>query len=164
METLNQPSIGQKLSKIELIGGTLIIDEADYLFVSRLGLSIVRRGHLEHVYINTQPYYKQALHRVLLKINDPDVIVDHEDRNGLNNSRINLRVTNKVGNALNMRVNINKKSKLPKGVYNERGEYKAQIKVNFLEYYLGHFKTIPEAEAAYNKALDNYWKNKPIRS
>ena len=143
--------------ELDVLGYTVILDECDRHFVSTIGISIVHRDDLHHVCINTQPYYKQYLHRVLLGLTNPNDIVDHIDGNGLNNTRANLRVTTKAGNALNMRVNKNKKSGLPKGVYKERDGYKAQIKYNHINRYLGHFTSIEKAEARYKQELEIYW-------
>ena len=150
--------------RIVVLGNTLLLDPTDYDFCKSLGLSIVVRGHLRHVVINTQPYYKQYLHRVLLGVTDSNAIVDHINNNGLDNRRSNLRVTTKMGNALNMRVNHNKKSGLPKGVYRERGEYKAQIKYNHINRYLGHFKTIEAAEARYLEEVKKFWDSQQLQS
>lgn len=144
--------------EIKVLDEIVLIDESDYEFVKLLGLSIVRREDLKHVMINTQPYHKQYLHRVLLNVTDSRIIVDHRNNNGLDNRRDNLRKTNKMGNALNMRVNKNKKSGLPKGVYKERGEYKAQIKHGHINRYLGHFKTVEDAERAYKAEQERFWK------
>lgn len=143
--------------RIEVQGELVLIDEHLYEFIITLGLSIIRRGDLKHVIINTQPYYKQYLHRVLLNVTESHKIVDHIDGNGLNNRKENLRVTCKVGNALNMRRNINKKSGLPKGVYKERDGYKACIQINGLNRYLGHFTSIESAEARYKTEAEKFW-------
>jgi hypothetical protein len=135
----------------------LLVDKTDAEFVSTLGLSVVIRGDLKHVAINTQPYYKQYLHRVLLGVIDSNHIVDHKNGNGLDNRRANLRVTTKVGNALNMKVNSNKKSGLPKGVYKERDGYRACVQINGLNRYLGHFTSIDKAEAKYKQVVQTYW-------
>lgn len=147
------------MKEIIVLEHKIWIDDDDFEFVRRLGLSVVKRDNLRHVAINTQPYYKQYLHRVLLNVTDPNIIVDHRDNNGLNNQRYNLRETNKIGNALNMSVNRNKKSGLPKGVYREREGFKAQVQINHLSRYLGHFSTVAEAEAAYLAAVNKYWEN-----
>lgn len=144
---------------ISFSGEEILVDEEDFEFTMSLGLSIVRRdNNLKHVAINTQPYCKQYLHRILLKLTESHKIVDHINGNGLDNRRCNLRVTNKVGNALNMKVNQNKKSGLPKGVYKERDGYKACIQINRLNKYLGHFTTVDQAEARYKAELDKYWE------
>jgi hypothetical protein len=149
--------------EFKVLSHTLLVDTEDYEFVKTLGLSIVVRGHLRHVAINTQPYYKQYLHRILLGVTDTNIIVDHKNNNGLDNRRENLRLTNKVGNALNMRVNINKKSGLPKGVYKGKTSvegklrYRAIIQIDKVNWHLGTFDTIAEADAAYKKESNKYW-------
>lgn len=151
----------ERVRVIKVLTYELLIDEQDFNFVSSLGLSIVVRGHLCHVAINTKPYYKQYLHRVLLNVTDSSKIVDHINNNGLDNRRCNLRITTKMGNSLNMRVNHNKKSMLPKGVYKERDGYKAQIKYNHINRYLGHFNTVEAAEAAYKAEVEKFWATQP---
>lgn len=143
---------------IKVLEEAVLIDEIDYAFVVTLGLSIVRRDDLKHVIINTQPYYKKYLHRILLKVESSVIIVDHKNRNGLDNRRENLRATTKVGNALNMRVNKNKKSGLPKGIYKEGNGYRACIQVNGLYKYLGHFNTILEAQTRYEEEQKKVWQ------
>lgn len=163
-ENLFEPATGAKPNSFILVTSKwTAIDTEDLKFVSTLGLSIVVRDSLEHVYINTQPYYKQPLHRVLLGVTNPEVIVDHKNHNGLDNRRFNLRCTNKVGNALNMKVNKNKRSGLPKGVYKKGDKFKAVITVNGMEFYLGAYSSVEMAEAIYNKANNNYWAGKKIR-
>jgi len=143
--------------ELQILECTIIVDKEDELFCRQLGLSIVKRGDLRHVSINTQPYYKQYLHRVLLGITAPHQIVDHINNNGLDNRRVNLRVTDKSGNALNMRANKTKKSGLPKGVYKKRDKFRACIQITGVYMNLGTYKTIAEAEAAYNKKQAEYW-------
>ncbi len=145
------------MKQIQVLDCNVIVDVDDYEFCRLLGLTIVRRAQLKHVIINVQPFYKQYLHRVLLGVTDPKVIVDHINGNGLDNRRCNLRITNKVGNALNMSVNKNKKSGLPKGVYKKRDKYRACIQINGLNKALGVFKTVEEAQAAYQAELNKYW-------
>lgn len=148
---------------IEVLGHCVIVDEEDYNFVRSQGLSIVVRGHLRHVYINTNPWYKQPLHRVLYLYRQcmltSDQIIDHINGNGLDNRRNNLRITDKVGNALNMRRNITKTTDLPKGVFTtqKEGRYRSCIKINKQSVWLGYFDSVQDAEAAYLQALSDYW-------
>ena len=90
---------------------------------------------------------------------DPNQIIDHINGNGLDNRRCNLRITDKVGNALNMRRNITKTNDLPKGVFTTRkeGVYRACIKINKMAINLGEFSTIQAAEQSYLSALSDYW-------
>ena len=46
------------------------------------------------------------MHRFIMDVTDPDLIVDHKDRNRLNNTRENLRVINYIENANNRTDNV----------------------------------------------------------
>lgn len=46
------------------------------------------------------------MHRYIMDVHDPDLIVDHKDRNRLNNTRGNLRVINYLENANNRTDNV----------------------------------------------------------
>lgn len=46
------------------------------------------------------------MHRLIMDVTDPDLIVDHVDRNRLNNTRDNLRIINYIENANNRTDNV----------------------------------------------------------
>jgi len=46
------------------------------------------------------------MHRYIMDVNDPELIVDHKDRNRLNNTRENLRIINYLENANNRSDNV----------------------------------------------------------
>lgn len=46
------------------------------------------------------------MHRYIMDVHDPDMIVDHKDRNRLNNTRGNLRIINYLENANNRTDNV----------------------------------------------------------
>jgi hypothetical protein len=85
------------------------------------------------------------LHRVLLELQKGDgVIVDHINRNGLDNRRANLRTATPAQNAWNVVMN--------KGVRFRRGRWHAHIAATGKQIYLGSFASKTEAEAAYDAA------------
>lgn len=46
-----------------------------------------------------------SMHRFLLDVTDRKIFVDHKDHNGLNNQRVNLRLSSNSQNQINSRVN-----------------------------------------------------------
>jgi hypothetical protein len=83
-------------------------------------------------------------------------LVDHINRNGLDNRRENLRLATNSQNIMNS-VRKQKVSKSGyKGVYYkpERNKYKATITVKKKHIHLGYFDTKEEAYEAYCKAAD----------
>lgn len=83
---------------------------------------------------------QQKLGRVLLNVSDPNLEVDHEDRNPLNYSRSNLRIATKQQNRQNKGLPRNNKSGY-KGVIwaADRQQWRAYISVDGCIIQLGGF-------------------------
>jgi AP2 domain-containing protein len=82
-----------------------------------------------------------------------DAQVDHIDRNGLNNSRSNLRFATQVLNNANQTVRANNTSGY-KGVHwvSRDGKWQARIRLNGKRKSLGYFDTSDSAAMAYDSA------------
>lgn len=94
------------------------------------------------------------IHKIMqraFKIGDVDLHIDHIDRNRQNNHLSNLRAVSQRQNTQNM----SKKSNLPVGVdfHKPTGKYRAHIRIEGKQKYLGVFKTSDKASEAYQKAL-----------
>jgi hypothetical protein len=122
-----------------------VIDDIDYELI------VNRKWHTFSTTATTyaycwDPYPKMLLmHRSIM--NPPENrIVDHVNRNGLDNRRSNLRVGTQSDN-------VHAASKDAKGYHWEtsRCKWKAMITINGKPTYLGRFDTESEASAAYQK-------------
>lgn len=107
--------------------------------------------------LHSGPNKLESMHRVIMKA-APEQVVDHRDRNGLNNQRDNLRFCTHSQNGANKKARGASKY-LGVGFWQAKRDGKvykaywvAAIKVNRKTRVLGYFKTEEEAAIAYNKA------------
>lgn len=84
-----------------------------------------------------------------------DELVDHEDRDGRNCRRGNLRLANYTQNGANRRVSKSSASGL-KGAYKNKSGWASAIKSNGKTTYLGWFPTKEQAHEAYCEAAKTY--------
>lgn len=94
------------------------------------------------------------LHRFVLNLQRGAGVVDHINRNGLDNRRCNLRV---VTHAENVRNSGPRRNRTFKGVYHETRangyeRYRAEIMVDGRKIRLGSFKTAEQAARAWDAA------------
>lgn len=82
-------------------------------------------------------------------------VIDHINRNKLDNRRDNLRANTYSGNSHNCKKS--KLSVLPKGVKAGKGKWTSEITKDHKKYHIGSFDTVTEAALAYNeKAKELY--------
>lgn len=95
----------------------------------------------------------ELMHRVLLKAKTAKEIVDHKDRNGLNNQKVNLRLCTVAQNCANRSPKKHSTSKYL-GVcwIAGRGKWRADIKDSGKNKFLGQFDSEDAAANAYNAA------------
>jgi len=80
--------------------------------------------------------------------------IDHQDGDGLNCRRSNLRAATSAQNKWNQRRRKDNSSG-DKGVCQRRGKWRAQISIDGKRRHLGDFATREEASAAYREAATN---------
>ena len=94
-----------------------------------------------------------ALHRFLLDA-PSDMEVDHIDRDGLNNRRVNLRLVTRAENAQNMGEGGRAGRELPRNVYARGAKFLVQVTVHGRAYAGGTFGTLEDAERAAHALRD----------
>lgn len=92
------------------------------------------------------------MHRLILRLTDRKIKGDHEDLDGLNNQKTNLRPCTQSQNLMNRGAPRNSVSGI-KGVYwcKKRNNWRAKVKKDQKSYYLGRFNCKDEAGKAYDR-------------
>jgi len=138
-------------------GEEILVDEEDFDYLSQRAWHVNFDGHAQ----SSGPRDcngKQSpvkMHRVIMKVTDPKVHVDHKNLNKLDNRKSNLRLCNPSQNQANIRVHTRNKAGL-KGVRRRKDKYEAYI-WHGKSLYLGTFSTKEAAHEAYVKAAIKYF-------
>jgi hypothetical protein len=114
-------------------------------------------------YINSKGYAQSCatlgsckLHHIIWEFFNGSIpngyIIDHENRNKLDNKLSNLRLATAKQNSYNKKATHNKKASKYKGVHKTAsGKYQSQIWVNGKNRALGSYETEEEAATVYNQ-------------
>lgn len=145
-------------------GGVALVDDADYCLISKYHWfsKIARSGNPNYTKYAASSVGRVTLrmHRVILGLTNPKVRVDHENGNGLDNRRFNLRVATPSQNGGNRQTNRNNITGF-KGVspwpLSTNFPFRARIRVNGKLYLLGYFSTAVEAAHAYDSAAKKHF-------
>ena len=96
------------------------------------------------------------MHRQIMGVSDPKIEIDHEDKNGLNNSRSNLRQATRSQNNANRSSQINSSSKYLGVNWDAvRNKWRAMICKDNKRMHIGMYFKEEDAAIAYNtKAIE----------
>lgn len=91
----------------------------------------------------------ERLHRAVMGVTDPNVLIDHKDGDGLNCTRANLRMASALLNARNLGgPRRNNRTSPFLGVTMRHGKYRARIRHGGKLIQIGTFATAEEAHEA----------------
>lgn len=160
--SLEENKIGLLTSGPVTGNNVIIVDAEDYLTISGYRWHSIRGGDTlyasAHTWINGKRTIVQ-MHRLLLSAALSD-LVDHKDRNGLNNSRRskNIRMCSSIENMRNRRAFRDCASNY-KGVswYKNSAKWVARIYVAGKAISLGYFVDESEAARAYDNAVRDHY-------
>lgn len=136
---------------------TVLVDDEDYESLSQRNWQIDKDGYAYSV-VTLSPYKhkNKTMHRILTNARK-NQLVDHINRNKLDNRRENLRLCNRSGNVTNVGKRSDGIYSKFKGVtiHSKSKKWWAKIQSKGKRHSLGFFDTEIEAAKAYNqKALE----------
>lgn len=104
------------------------------------------------------------MHRIILNcLTKEDIIIDHINRNKLDNRKENLRICTQIQNSRNKEVNYNKESSIYKGIYkNKNKQYNSwivRIGYNGKQLTLGSYLSEIAAANCYNYYAKLFYKD-----
>lgn len=146
--TINSKTFGVK---------NVLFDSDDYELIKIHKWHVIKIG--DCFYAETCIGLKRVrMHRLVMSA-VKNQIIDHEDHNGLNNQKSNLRYVTTSQNSMNQRLRKNNASGF-RGVYFHKvaKKYHAQIKVDGKRKSLGLFDKSLDAAIAYNNAAITFYK------
>lgn len=128
----------------------VILDDCDFRIISSHNWRISKHKRSNYA-ITTINETTVGMHQLIKPTDDPTLIIDHIDDNGLNNQRDNLRLITKGDNNRRARISTVNTSGY-KGVSYDpnRDKYYAYIQHNGKSINLGRWSTAEKAATAYN--------------
>lgn len=151
-----QYSYRDKTNHIEICGKCLIdLEDVELVKNIKWHKSDLQRSTY---YCTSSNKTWKRIHRLILNVTDPNVVVDHINHNGLDNRKCNLRVCTNQQNICNCKVPKNNKSGI-KGVYwaKDKNKWTVQVSINNKTKYIGRYSDFNEAVQARIKAEKEYY-------
>lgn len=144
--------------------GIALVDDVDWPVAAQYGWHLYRAKHISYAGTNIKDAYGKwhslPLHRLILDPHGVEAaistgrfryanLIDHENRNGLDCRRQNLRTATHSENAANSKVRNGKKFK---GIHRHGRGWRAKIVVEYKPILLGVYDSQEEAAKAYDAA------------
>ena len=142
-------------------GKVAIVDDEDFEYLNQWKWYAVKDGSTFYAVRNSSRLLGKRgiikMHRVIMSTPE-GLHVDHRNRNGLDNRKVNLRNCHSFENQMNKGKTLRNSSGF-KGVSWDKGNSKwiSFIRYNGKSYNLGRFDSKIDAAKAYNKAAIHYF-------
>jgi hypothetical protein len=136
-------------------GFVALVDDADYERVSALSWHALVPKNKRTVYAVHGKGLR--MHRFILGLTDPRVQTDHEDHDGLNNQRYNLRICTQTQNQRNKPKLRGTFTSQYKGVELAKGRWRSRITIGYSRKSLGVFTSELDAALAYDAAAREWF-------
>jgi hypothetical protein len=131
-------------------GQVALVDDADFDRLSQFHWLYSAHGYAMRTFTENKRRYFIQMHREIINA-QPGELVDHIDRDRLNNTRANLRIVDRSQNMWNR--NANKKSAIAyKGVSKHVRGWHVRIRVHGQRIHLGYFDDPRLAAQVYDAA------------
>lgn len=131
-----------------------VIDTEDYERIKETSWLLSSTGYVEGWWQGR----RTRLHRVIMNVENERVIIDHINRNTLDNRKENLRIVDKSLNVVNKRMHRNNTSGFRGVCWVEQFQkFSAQARVNGKNIHLGLYESPQEAYMAYLIFMVYYW-------
>lgn len=132
---------------------TVKIDDEDYEKIA--GINWWLKENNRSFYACGRRHYKDKIilmHRLIMDVAQSTIFVDHQDQNGLNNQKNNLRLCTPGQNQCNRRPSKSGTSKyLGVSFDKETNKWVANLTKNYKKHWIGVFTTQEEAAEAYKQ-------------
>jgi hypothetical protein len=157
--SFNKWEISGDTAYASLRHGVVVISKAslDLVQAYRWFTKLAKPSNAAYVYTHLYGNKKTTIHRMIMGITDSKILVDHKNRNTLDNTIENLRIASKAQNNINTKKRKNCRS-IYKGVtIRPSGRYGCYISFDKKMICLGTFDLEEDAALAYNiKAEELY--------
>ena len=127
-------------------GHQVKVDDDDYLEMSKYRWHRANGYAMRH--ISTKPDKRIYMHRQILNISS-ELVVDHKNRNKLDNRKVNLRPATISQNAGNSKKRVGLSRYKGVSFFKPRGYWRARITINGKSTLIGYYRNQKEAHEAY---------------
>lgn len=99
----------------------------------------------------------EFMHRVIMRVDDKNIVVDHINHKQYDNTKKNLRLCSSMENSMNTSLSKNNTSGINGVSQMKDGKYRAYINKNYKQVHLGCYDTLEEATEVRRKASNEFY-------